>query len=71
MRTRNTQVGLEKAFLTAAELAELLAVSRKTIDRMVRRGALPYYRFGRARRFRREDVETFLALCRVRVTESP
>ncbi len=71
MRKKNTQAGLEKAFLTAAELAELLSVSCKTIDRMVRRGALPCYRFGRARRFRREDVEAFLALCRVPVAESP
>ncbi len=55
---------LEKAFYTADELAALLAVSRKTIDRIVRRDALPCYRIGRARRFRRCDVEAFLVRCR-------
>ena len=53
-----------KEFYTPAELAALLAVSRKTVDRMVRRGALPCHRFGRARRFRRRDIEAFLARCR-------
>ena len=58
------RVSLEKEFLTTAELAELLAVSPKTIVRMVRRGALACHRIGRARRFRRVDVERFLAGCR-------
>ncbi len=57
-------MALEREFYTAAELARLLAVSRKTVDRLVRRGALPVYRFGRARRFRRTDLETFLAASR-------
>ena len=58
---------LEKEFYTAAELARLLAVSRKTVDRLVSRGALPSYRFGRARRFRRDDLERFLQQCRTSV----
>jgi excisionase family DNA binding protein len=48
-------------FFTAAELAAVLRVSRKTVLRMARRGALPCHQFGRAKRFRREDVERFLA----------
>ena len=52
-------------FLTAAELAAVLRVSRKTVLRMARRGALPCHQFGRAKRFRREDVERFLAGVRV------
>ena len=56
---------LGKEFLTAAELAALLSVSRKTVDRLVRRGALACYRIGRARRFRSADIEIFLAKCRV------
>ena len=55
---------LEKEFYTANELAALLAVSRKTIDRIVRRDDLPCYRIGRARRFRRSDIEAFLVRCR-------
>ena len=47
-------------FFTAAELATLLRVSRKTVLRMAHRRALPCHQFGRAKRFRREDVERFL-----------
>lgn len=53
-----------REFFTAAELATVLRVSRKTVLRMARRGALPCHQFGRAKRFRREDVEVFLARCR-------
>ena len=49
-----------REFFTAAELAAVLRVSRKTVLRMARRGALPCHQFGRAKRFRREDVERFL-----------
>ena len=59
----------DKEFLTAAEVAEVLAVSPKTVSRMVKRGALPWHRIGRARRFRRCDLEDFLARCRVPVAE--
>ena len=55
----------EKEFFTTVELAEILAVAPKTVARMVRRGALPSHRIGRARRFRRGDVEAFLTRCRV------
>ena len=54
-----------REFFTAAELAAVLRVSRKTVLRMARRGALPCHQFGRAKRFRREDVERFLAGIRV------
>ena len=52
-------------FFTATELATLLRVSRKTVLRMACRGALPCHQFGRAKRFRREEVERFLAGVRV------
>jgi excisionase family DNA binding protein len=48
-------------FFTAAELSAVLRVSTKTILRMANRGALPCYQLGRARRFRREEVEKFLS----------
>ena len=47
-------------FFTATELAAVLRVSRKTVLRMARRGALPCHQFGRAKRFRRKDAERFL-----------
>lgn len=54
----------DREFYTTAELADLLRVSRKTIVRIVARGQLAYHDIGRARRFRREDVEQFLTDCR-------
>ena len=43
-------------FFTVQDLAEMLQLSRKTVLRMVKRGELPCYHFGRAMRFRRTDV---------------
>ena len=61
-------MALEREFYTADQLADLLAVSRKTVDRIVRRGALPVYCIGRVRRFRRDGVEAFLACARTDAT---
>lgn len=47
-------------FYTAQELAQLLRVTENTIYRMAKRGQLPFYCIGRAIRFRRRDVETYL-----------
>ncbi len=52
-------------FFTTSELGVILRVSHKTILRMARRGALPCHHIGRSKRFRREDVERFLAGARV------
>jgi excisionase family DNA binding protein len=54
----------EKEFYTVRELAELLDVNQQTIYRLVRRGELPCHAIGRAKRFRKTDVEAFLARCR-------
>ena len=51
-------------FFTADELATILRVGRKIILRMARNGALPCHQIGRAKRFRREDVEQFFARTR-------
>jgi len=53
-----------KEFMTPNELAELLQVNVMTVYRMVRRGAIACHQIGRAKRFRRADVEDFLAQCR-------
>jgi len=53
-------VPLDAEFYTAKELADLLKVATKTIDRMVERGDLKVYRIGRVRRFRRSDIEKYL-----------
>ena len=54
----------EKEFYSVKELAELLGVCEMTIYRMMKRGEIAYYSIGRAKRFRREDVEAFLKRCR-------
>lgn len=52
-------------FYTVKELAGLLEVTQQTIFRLMQRGALSYYKIGRATRFRRQDVEAYLRTCRV------
>ena len=43
------------------QAAGLLAVSLRTVDRMVKRGELPVVRVGRLRRIRSHDLETLAA----------
>jgi excisionase family DNA binding protein len=49
--------------LTAAEVAELLAVPVSWVRESTRSGAIPVIELGRYRRYRREDVESWLASC--------
>jgi len=49
--------------LTVAEVAALLRVSRRTVERMVSRGDLPFLALPLRRgglRFRRDEIEKFL-----------
>jgi excisionase family DNA binding protein len=48
-------------FFTECTLAAFLAVSDRTIRNWIRRGELPSYKFGAARRIDPADVEDFLA----------
>lgn len=48
-------------FFTERDLAALLAVSDRTIRNWIRRGELPSYKLGAARRIDPADVEDFLA----------
>jgi excisionase family DNA binding protein len=49
------------AFFTERTLASFLAVSDRTIRNWIRRGELPSYKLGAARRIDPADVEDFLA----------
>ncbi|MGO9058569.1 MAG: helix-turn-helix domain-containing protein [Candidatus Binataceae bacterium] len=51
-------------FYTVAQLARRLQFTKMTIHRMVSRGELPCYLFGRVKRFHYKDVEAFLRRCR-------
>ena len=48
-------------FFTERTLADYLAVSDRTIRNWIRRGDLPSYKLGAARRIDPADVEHFLA----------
>ncbi len=49
------------AFFTERTLAAYLAVSDRTIRNWIRRGELPSYKLGAARRIDPADVDVFLA----------
>jgi excisionase family DNA binding protein len=49
------------SFFTERTLADFLAVSDRTIRNWIRRGELPSYKLGAARRIDPADVENFLA----------
>lgn len=48
------------SLLSISEVQHRLGVSRKTVVRLEQRGALPFFRIGRAVRIRPEDVENYL-----------
>lgn len=50
--------------LTAAELAEMLGVTTRTIQRKARDREIPHQRVGRLIRFRQSDVEEIERMCR-------
>jgi excisionase family DNA binding protein len=45
-----------ETLLTPAEVRDVLRVSPRTLDNLIARGVLPVVRFGKARRFKRDDV---------------
>jgi len=49
-----------KEFYTVIELAKYLNVNPNTIHKMKKRGDLPYYKIGRATRFKIDDAKKYL-----------
>lgn len=47
--------------LAAAEVAELLGVDETWVYRAARRGEIPHLRLGKYVRFRREDIDEWIA----------
>lgn len=47
-------------FLTAAEAAERMRVSKMTVYRLIRSGKLPAFQIGKAYRVREDDLERYL-----------
>lgn len=56
--------GQDAPFLTVAEVAERMRVSRMTVYRLVHSGELPAVRFGRSFRVPPESVETLIESAR-------
>jgi excisionase family DNA binding protein len=50
-----------RPMLTREETAAYLAVSTRTLDRLVRAGEFPAYRIGGHRRFRKTDIDQYVA----------
>ena len=48
--------------MISKEVATYLRCSPSTVRRFVRRGQIPHYRFGKLVRFRRSEIERWLAL---------
>ena len=48
--------------MIAGEVAAYLRCSTSTVRRMVRRGLIPHYKFGKLVRFRLSEVERWLTL---------
>jgi excisionase family DNA binding protein len=46
--------------LTREDTASYLAVSKRTLDRLIQAGEIPAYRIGGHRRFRVEDIDSFI-----------
>lgn len=69
VQTSALQRALLNEFLDDRALADLLSISDKTPAQWRFTGKfsaeLPFYKFGRAVRYRREDVEAFIAKMRV------
>jgi excisionase family DNA binding protein len=56
-RTRPVRRITREDVMTAAEVAQLLALPKSTVYELARRGELPCARLGRTMRFLREDIE--------------
>ncbi len=53
---------VQEKMMIAGEVASYLRCSTSTVRRMVRRGQIPHYRFGKLVRFRLSEIERWLAL---------
>jgi excisionase family DNA binding protein len=54
-----------KAFFTPDELAELLAISKPTVYRLVGKRQLPFHKIGGVLRFKKADIDKYLETGRV------
>jgi excisionase family DNA binding protein len=48
---------IQVPLITRKQVAELLSVSLRTVDRWIARGELPYYKLGKVVRFKLSDIQ--------------
>ncbi len=60
MATNPTGPGVEPEFMTVAEVAARMRVSKMTVYRLLHGGELPAVRVGRSFRVREDDVDDYL-----------
>lgn len=58
-------------FLTAAEAAERMRVSKMTVYRLIKAGELPAVQIGRSYRVREDDLERYLQSNYVKASDRP
>ena len=57
---RVEELAKEKYFMTYKELAEYLNLSKPTIDELLIKNGMPYFRVGSTYRFKKCDVDNFM-----------
>jgi excisionase family DNA binding protein len=57
---------MEKELLTKAEVMAFLRISKRTLDKLMRRRAIPFFKLERKVLFRRQDIDNWLESKRVK-----
>jgi excisionase family DNA binding protein len=66
VKAQPLQDGGIQRLLTKAESAHYCQVQTRTIDNWMKRGLIPYYKIGKAVRFRLDDIQAHLdKTCRI------
>lgn len=56
--------------LTKAQVCERLAVSRSTLERLLRVGDIPSYQIGGSIRFMEEDIDNYVRGCLIKTAKT-
>lgn len=54
---------MQSALLSVSEACDYLSLSRRALSRLQGSGSIKFVRIGRAVRFRRSDLDEFIASC--------
>ena len=61
----SNQNRMSPPLMTGKDVCRYLGISRRTLLRLMKKQELPAFRVGRGLRFRRQDVEAWLAGCQL------